>query len=146
MPNLCKNTAHYFISEEATASSRSKRALMKVSGKTFDLEAIRLVIIRLFPTGQPTLARVTNALGVSPRTLQRRLADNGLSFSQLADETRFLSARQLITQGRKLSDVAGELGYADAGSFTRAFQRWTGLTPLKYRKQFGGASTNADKK
>ncbi len=118
---------------------------MKVSGKTLDLEAIRLVIIRLFPTGQPTLARVTNALGVSPRTLQRRLADNGLSFSQLADETRFLSARQLITQGRKLSDVAGELGYADAGSFTRAFQRWTGLTPLHYRKQFGGASTATDK-
>ncbi len=136
---------HINLSISKQPDPGGKRALLKVSGKMLDLEAIRLVIIEILPTGQPTLGRVTNALGVSPRTLQRRLADNGLSFSQLADETRFLTARQLIAQGRKLSDVANELGYADAGSFTRAFQRWTGLTPLHYRKQFGGGSTATNK-
>ena len=114
---------------------------LKNSEEQFDLETIREVIAKLFPTGQPTLDHVTNTLGISPRTLQRRLADNGLTFTQLTDEVRFMTARQLIIQGKKFSDVASLLGYADAGSFTRAFERWTGMSPQKYRKQFTGGST-----
>ena len=60
---------------------------------------------------------------------------------ELIDEVRFLTARQLIIQSEKLADIATHLGYADAGSFTRAFERWTGMSPMKYRKQFCGGST-----
>ena len=116
---------------------------LKNSEEQFDLEAIREVIAKLFPTGHSTLEHVTNTLGISPRTLQRRLAGNGLTFTQLTDEVRFITARQLIIQGEKLADVATHLGYADAGSFTRAFERWTGMSPQKYRKQFTGRSTVA---
>ncbi len=107
----------------------------------FDLETVRTVIADLFPSGHPTLENVASALDVSPRTLQRRLADNGLTFTQVIDEVRFVSARQLITKHHKLADVATQLGYADAGSFTRAFERWTGMSPQKYRNQFAGGST-----
>ena len=119
---------------------------MKTPGKALDLEAIRAVIVESFSEGQPTLNSVTDALGVSPRTLQRQLADNGFTFTQVIDEARFIKAVQLIFQGRKLVDVSGDLGYADAGSFTRAFERWTGMTPHKYRKQFSRDSIAADKK
>jgi len=121
-------------------------ALLKIPDKALDIEAIRAVIVESFPEGQPTLNRVTDALGASPRTLQRQLADSGLTFTQLVDEARFITARRLIFQGRKLADVSGDLGYADAGSFTRAFERWTGMTPQKYRKQFSRASIAAEKK
>ena len=119
---------------------------LKTPGKALDLEAIRAVIVESFAAGQPTLDQVTSVIGISQRTLQRQLAHSGLTFTQLVDEARFVTARQLIVQGRKLADVAGDLGYADAGSFTRAFERWTGMTPQKYRKQFSGASIAAGKK
>ena len=115
--------------------------LLKNSKEQLDLESVRASVAELFPTGQPTLDHVADALAISPRTLQRRLADNGLTFTQLFDEVRFITARQLIIQSEKLADIATHLGYADAGSFTRAFERWTGMSPLKYRKQFCGGST-----
>ena len=120
--------------------------LMKTPTKALDIEAIRDVIVESFSAGQPTLDQVTKVIGISRRTLQRQLADSRLTFTQLVDEARFITARQLIVQGRKLADVAGDLGYADAGSFTRAFERWTGMTPQKYRKQFSRASIAAEKK
>lgn len=109
----------------------------------FDLEAVRSVIAELLPTGHPTLENAAISLGISPRTLQRRLADDGLTFTQVIDEVRFNTARQLIIKQQKLADVATHLGYADAGSFTRAFERWTGMSPQKYRKQFSGGSSAA---
>jgi AraC-like DNA-binding protein len=121
-------------------------ALLKTPGKALDLEAIQAAIVESFLAGQPTLDQVTNVIGISQRTLQRQLADSGLTFTKLVDEARFITARQLIIQGRKLADVSGALGYADAGSFTRAFERWTGMTPQKYRKQFSRSSIAAEKK
>ena len=139
--------AAYHIREETRESSSwGMWVLLKTPAKALDIEALRAVIVESFSAGQPTLDQVTNVIGISQRTLQRQLADSGLTFTQLVDESRFITARQLIVQGRRLADVAGDLGYADAGSFTRAFERWTGMTPQKYRKQFSRASIAAVKK
>ena len=101
-----------------------------------DLEAVRDAIAKLMLNGPPSLLSASESLGISPRTLQRRLSDMGLSYSKVIDEVRFIKARQLIIKRHKLYVIATHLGYADAASFTRAFERWTGMSPLKYRKQF----------
>ena len=114
--------------------------LLRMPEQKIDLEALRTVVTELFPSGHPSLENVANSMGISSRTLQRRLANSGLTFTQVIDEARFVTARQLLAKHYKLADIAIQLGYADAGSFTRAFERWTGMTPQKYRNQFGGGS------
>lgn len=108
----------------------------KQSIDILDIEKIRNVVTQLLPSGQPALESTAEILHISPRTLQRRLAELGMTYTQLVDEVRFVMARNLIIQHKKFSDVATQLGYADAGSFTRAFERWTGMTPQHYRKSF----------
>ena len=115
--------------------------LLNNSVEQFDLDVLTTLIAELLPTGQPNLEKAAQFLTISPRTLQRRLAENDLTFSQVIDEVRFVTARQLILKNTKLSEIAIQLGYADAGSFTRAFERWTGMSPQKYRNQFAGGST-----
>ena len=101
--------------------------------RTVDL--VRTTIANLLPHGQATLARTSELMGISERTLQRRLAGLGLTFSRLVDDVRLAQAHKLIRQQKKLTEVAKELGYADPGSFTRAFERWMGMTPRQYRKR-----------
>ncbi|WP_162918650.1 helix-turn-helix domain-containing protein [Taklimakanibacter deserti] len=73
-------------------------------------------------------------VGMSVRTLQRRLAETGVSYSQLVDEVRLASALALIDdRSIKLSEIARRLGYADAANFDRAFKRWTGFSPSQVR-------------
>ena len=110
---------------------------LKTPSSKLDIESVREEIIHVLSTGKPALGAVAGALRVSPRTLQRRLAEQGFSFRSLVNEARFRTARRLISERYRLSEVACRLGYADAGSFTRAFERWTGITPQRYRSRFG---------
>jgi AraC-like DNA-binding protein len=74
-------------------------------------------------------------LGLSPRTLSRRLAERGLSFSDLVDSERRERAFMLLSgPGVTLEDVTERLGYSTVPNFVRAFRRWTGTTPGAYRK------------
>ena len=109
---------------------------MRQSTELLTIESVRNAIGKLIPKGQATLAQTAEAMGISARTLQRRLAEQDLSYSLLLDEMRFNKASELIQQQKKLSEVASCLGYADAGSFTRAFERWAGMSPLQYRKRY----------
>lgn len=80
---------------------------------------------------------IASAAGISVRTLQRRLAECGIVYSALVDGARFEVAADLLKNQRcKLIDIAYDLGDADAASFTRAFRRWTGIIPSKYRHLF----------
>ena len=101
-----------------------------------ELEKLLETVSVQLAAGQPTLDSTANKLMLSPRTLQRRLEKLGLTYTQLVDEVRFKNARLSIMQGIKITQIATELGYADAGSFTRAFERWTGMSPQKYRNTF----------
>ncbi len=74
-------------------------------------------------------------LGMSSRTLQRRLKDNGVSYKSLIDQMRLKASLNLMQDDSiSLTDVALELGYSDSAHFSRAFMRWTGLPPSKYRR------------
>ena len=115
-------------------------AKKKTEKQTVDL--VRRTIRNLLPHGRVTLARTSDLMGVSERTLQRRLAELGLTFSRMVDDVRLAQAHKLIRQQKKLTEIAKELGYADPGSFTRAFERWMGITPKQYQKRSNAESQN----
>lgn len=81
-----------------------------------------------------TLPLVAKRLSMSPRTLKRRLAEQGTTFSDLIDSARRQRALALLEDRRdSLDAIADKLGYCDTASFSRAFRRWTGMTPGEAR-------------
>lgn len=86
-------------------------------------------------TGYATLETVANKLHMSERTLKRQLAQYQVTYSDLVDEARKQKALTLLAQPHHtLDDIAERLGYSDVANFSRAFKRWTGLTPAAWRK------------
>jgi AraC-like DNA-binding protein len=96
--------------------------------------ALRARLRDALAQGRADAARMAVLLGVSERTLQRRLTELGRSFSDVVEDFRQEeAARLLATPGMPLVEVASRLGYAEQTSFTRAFRRWTGTTPGAWR-------------
>ena len=99
------------------------------------LELTRSALTTRLRAGEPTLERVAADLGMTGRTLQRRLVDRGSSFKELLDDVRReLACAYLKRSSVSLSEVAYLLGYSDASAFNRAFRRWADMTPAEYRK------------
>jgi AraC-like DNA-binding protein len=89
--------------------------------------------------GFPTLDDIAPRVGMSGRTLQRRLSAEGLAFRDLVVQARRTLAEQLLKQtDYALAEIAFLTGFADQSTFTRAFKRWHGSTPAGYRRA-GGA-------
>lgn len=85
-------------------------------------------------SGYPDLDTVASKLFMSSRTLKRRLQQHGQTFQQLLDDVRKRDAiRLLANAGLTLEQIAYRLGYADPANFTRAFRKWTGEAPSRYR-------------
>ena len=78
--------------------------------------------------------RIARLLGMSVRTLQRRMASSGRSWSDVVEVFRRDEAARLLAGTLPLVDVAARLGYREQTSFTRAFRRWTGQTPAQWRR------------
>jgi AraC-like DNA-binding protein len=95
---------------------------------------VRDAIVAELRRGEVQLAAIAMAMGVSERTLQRRLRDEGTSFEALLDETRFeLASSYLRDPAIGISEIAWLVGYTEISAFYRAFGRWTGTTPGTYR-------------
>ncbi|MFT7579492.1 MAG: AraC-like DNA-binding protein [Myxococcota bacterium] len=85
--------------------------------------------------GPIPLATLASVVGMSQRTLQRRLRDEGLTLSTLVDDVRRGAAERLFEDsGHSSTEIAYLLGYGDARAFLRAFKRWTGTTPAAMRR------------
>jgi len=83
---------------------------------------------------RPAIARVAKALGMSPRTLQRRLGELGTTYQNLLDDVRRRSARRLLTStDLGIGEVSFLLGFEEVNSFVRAFHVWEGTTPARWR-------------
>jgi AraC-like DNA-binding protein len=80
---------------------------------------------------RPTLDEAAAALHLSPRGLQHRLQQEGISFRDLADAVAEQAARAWLLQGQRVVDVAQALGFSDERTFGRAYRRWTGTTPAR---------------
>lgn len=88
-----------------------------------------------------TLEEVAAELRLSPRTLARRLAADGCSFSSLVNEERLEKALLLLRSSRySIKDVTERMGYSTTTNFVRAFRKWTGRTPAAYRRSMKNAA------
>jgi len=95
----------------------------------------RQLIGKMLGTGRCSRELVADCLHLHPRTYQRRLQDAGVTFNQLLDDYRKSLATELLSrEGMPLVQIADVLGYADQSSFHQAFRRWSGTTPLKFRR------------
>ncbi len=91
-------------------------------------------IVPLLPHGKARAAEIAQTLGLSQRSLVRRLAAEGATFSDLLETLRGDLARQyLADDGLTISQIAWLLGYQEVSAFTHAFKRWTGMTPREAR-------------
>jgi AraC-like DNA-binding protein len=85
----------------------------------------------------PTIAEIAEMAGISIRTFQRKLSGAGVSYSDLLDGARFENAAKLLRDtNAKIIDVAFSSGYSDPAHFTRAFRRFSGVTPRKFRSKW----------
>lgn len=95
---------------------------------------LRRILPTLIDSRSASVSEAATSLGLGVRTLNRRLAREGTSFARVRDETFHSIANQLL-RGTRLpaGDIAEKLGYANAGAFTCAFRRWSGMTPTQWR-------------
>lgn len=92
-------------------------------------------IARALSEGLPKMADIARRLGLSARSFHRRLAEQGLSFQTLTEETRREIAMAMLREEHyALSEIAFLTGYSEQSAFNRAFKRWMGVTPATYRK------------
>ena len=97
---------------------------------------VRELVTRVLSEGSPKIETIASQLGMSRRTLQRRLADEHLVYSDLVEQARRDVATNLLKHQRYgLAEVAFLAGYSDQSTFTRAFRRWEGLTPADFRSE-----------
>ena len=96
---------------------------------------VSLTIPSIIGSGQCSAEVVADALGVHPKALQRRLAAEGTTFSEIIEFVRENMARRLLIESdASVERIAGLLDYSATPPFTLAFRRWTGQTPLAFRK------------
>lgn len=106
---------------------------------------VRRVLRTALLTHRAAAGQVATLFAMHARTLNRHLRRSGTTFQQLADEMRFELARQMLEDSAMtLGTIAAALGYADASAFSRAFGRWSGMSPGRWRgeRTIGQAQRN----
>jgi AraC-like DNA-binding protein len=99
-------------------------------------ERVRRGLAEILGEGEVSLRQVARGLKMSERSLQRRLAAEGVTFDGLLDDVRHhLALRYLADPSIAVSEVAYLLGYSEPSPFHRAFRRWTGATPSDMRRR-----------
>ncbi|MHA3771317.1 AraC family transcriptional regulator [Verrucomicrobiota bacterium sgz303538] len=97
-------------------------------------EQVKISLKRMLAGQRPSIQEIARALGLSSRTLQRRLTESGITFQRVLEESRReLAAHYLGHSGLELNEIAYLLGYDDPNSFFRAFHDWEGTTPGQWR-------------
>ena len=119
----------------ALLDRHAEELLAKYPPRDSLIDQVRSIIAREFRGGDPSLERVADQLGLTPRTLQRKLHEMGTSHNELLDQMRRqLAMRYLREREMAICEVAYLLGFSESSSFHRAFKRWTGVTPKEFRK------------
>ena len=109
----------------------AKASLASVAPASSELkERVRRVLVKGVAAGRCSIKTVAPELGLSERTLQRRLEEEGASFGDILDSVRRDLGLRYLEDGKlSLAEIAYLLGYSEPSPFHRAFKRWTGSTP-----------------
>jgi AraC-like DNA-binding protein len=101
----------------------------------YNIEArVREVVTQRLPNCEPCQTEVAEVLNMTARTLQRKLGDSGTTFKEIVDETRHsLALAYLSAPKHSVNEITHLLGFSCSSSFTRAFRRWTGMSPSDWR-------------
>jgi AraC-like DNA-binding protein len=103
------------------------------------LDKVNHLIATSLGEGVPEIEAIADTLGLSRRTLQRRLSEAGEVFSDMVDAVRREIAQDYVLHSdHSLTDISLMLGYQELSSFSRAFRRWTDASPQQLREQGGG--------
>lgn len=120
----------------ALLDAQAEQLLQQVAAVDGPLAAWRQALVGLIRGGRTSLPDLAASLQMSPRSLQRRLAEQGNGFQALLSDTRRQLAEAYLRDPHvELAEVALLLGYSEQSAFTRAFRQWTGQAPLQWRRQ-----------
>lgn len=115
--------------------SHAKMLLARLPPRALLVDRVRTTIARGLPVGRGALDDVARELHVSPRSLQRKLRDEGSSYNEVLDEVRHAVATQRLGESDcAVNEVAFALGFSDPSAFHKAFVRWTGSSPGQWRR------------
>lgn len=113
--------------------------LSKPSVEEALVDRVRRLLFTELRGEAPQAADVARRLGMSERTLSRRLKEEGVTFAALLDSVRHeMATRRLGAPDGNPAEVAFCLGFSDVSTFYRAFRRWTGTTPAQFRRSVAG--------
>jgi AraC-like DNA-binding protein len=111
------------------------REVAKAKSELTVTNRVKWVLMRLLGGRSPEINDVAKELGMSSRTLQRRITNEHTTFRRLiSDARRELARSYLLEPALELGEVACLLGYEDPNSFFRAFREWEGTTPAEWRR------------
>ncbi len=119
-----------------------EEACQKIIGPTPEMQdvvhEVRRLIVERLPRGSANIDAIADELNMGSKTLERRLAERSQSFSALLDETRCKTAEHYLEEtDMRIAQVAYMAGYTEPAALVRAFKRWTGTTPMKFRDATG---------
>jgi AraC-like DNA-binding protein len=117
---------------QETLRQLASRLELGAAGDDLEL-ALRARLRTLLPEGKADARSIARTLGLSERTLSRRLQETGKTYREVLDSFREAEAERLLASGRAgLSDVAFRLGFSDQTAWNRAFKRWKGMSPTEW--------------
>jgi AraC-like DNA-binding protein len=97
-------------------------------------ERIRSFLLANAYLGIPSLEQLAANFNTSPRSLQRKLQEEGVTYQEVADSIRKSLALHYLSSGSPVKEISYILGYNELSAFSRAFKRWTGRTPVTYQQ------------
>jgi AraC-like DNA-binding protein len=119
----------------AVLAAQAEERIARLGSDDRAAAQLRRTLSGALSSGSVDLATAARRLGTSARTLQRRLGDEGTSFHDVLDAVRRDTAESYLADGRlSVGEVGYLLGFSEPAAFHRAFKRWTGVTPLEFRR------------
>ncbi len=131
---------HYQPELHEVLRSQAERKLDRLTRGVTLAERLKQHLVARSPLGQaPDMTSIARDLGMSERSLRRRLSEEGTSYKAIVNEAFGKAATWLLSDSKRtIQETAHAMGFSDPTAFHRAFKRWTGMTPKQYRERREG--------